>query len=215
MDRAQVIAKLKAAEPELRAHGVSALYLFGSFARDEGREDSDVDVFVDKTPGRGFALDDFMGAYAVLQHAIPDMQIGYTTREGIVDAYRRYIEQDAIRIFSWQLPRTRVRAWSTFCSTSWGSRKRVPGHLRHVHVRLLPGTYRRARGGDHIGSSQSAPVDLLDKYPNTEWQKIISIGNFLRHEYERIDPEVMWDIATVHLPALEPIIRKMLADPSS
>jgi len=59
---------------------------------------------------------------------------------------------------------------------------------------------------------KALPVELLDKYPNEEWQKIISIGNFIRHEYERIDPEVMWEIATVHLPALKPTIRKMLAD---
>ncbi len=59
---------------------------------------------------------------------------------------------------------------------------------------------------------RALPVELLDKYPHSEWQKIIGIGNFIRHEYEKIDPEVMWEIATVHLPALEPIIRKMLAD---
>jgi len=44
MDRAQVIAKLKSVEPELRAHGVGALFLFGSYARNEARENSDVDV---------------------------------------------------------------------------------------------------------------------------------------------------------------------------
>ncbi len=99
MSRAEVIDKLKAVEPELRAHGVAALYLFGSHARDEGREDSDIDVFVDKAPDRRFSLDAFMGAYAVLQHAFPGVEIGYTTREGLVDCYRPYIEQGAIRIF--------------------------------------------------------------------------------------------------------------------
>jgi uncharacterized protein with HEPN domain len=59
---------------------------------------------------------------------------------------------------------------------------------------------------------KALPVELFDKYPNEEWQKIISIGNFIRHEYDKVDPEVMREIATVHLPALEPTIRKMLAD---
>lgn len=59
---------------------------------------------------------------------------------------------------------------------------------------------------------RALPIELLAMYPDEEWQKMISIGNFIRHEYERIDPEVMWEIATVHLPALEPTIRKMLAD---
>jgi len=71
MHRAEIIDKLKAVEPKLRAHGVAALYLFGSHAREEGREDSDIDVFVDKTPGRRFGLDAFLGAYAVLQNTFP------------------------------------------------------------------------------------------------------------------------------------------------
>ena len=99
MRRTEVIEKLKIVEPELRAHGVAALYLFGSHARDEAREDSDIDVFVDKTPGRRFGLDAFLGAYAVLKNTFPGAEIGYTTREGIADSYRPYIEQGAIRIF--------------------------------------------------------------------------------------------------------------------
>jgi uncharacterized protein with HEPN domain len=35
---------------------------------------------------------------------------------------------------------------------------------------------------------KALPIELLDKYPNEVWQKIISIGNFIRHEYERIRP---------------------------
>ena len=48
MNRAEVIYQLKSIEPELRAHGVAGLYLFGSYARDEAGSDSDLDVFVDK-----------------------------------------------------------------------------------------------------------------------------------------------------------------------
>jgi uncharacterized protein len=99
MGRTEIIDKLRAVEPELRADGVAALYLFGSHARDEARDDSDINVFVDKTPGRRFGLDAFLGAYAVLHDALPGAEIGYTTRDGIVDCYRPYIEQGAIRVF--------------------------------------------------------------------------------------------------------------------
>ncbi len=34
---------------------------------------------------------------------------------------------------------------------------------------------------------KALPIELLNKYPNEEWQKIMSIGNFIRHEYEKID----------------------------
>lgn len=49
MNRDQIIAKLRAHEPELRAAGVTKLALFGSAARGDQREDSDVDVVVGLT----------------------------------------------------------------------------------------------------------------------------------------------------------------------
>jgi predicted nucleotidyltransferase len=44
MKRDDVIAALRAHEPELRAAGVVRLLLFGSTARDEARVDSDIDL---------------------------------------------------------------------------------------------------------------------------------------------------------------------------
>jgi uncharacterized protein with HEPN domain len=44
------------------------------------------------------------------------------------------------------------------------------------------------------------------------WTSIIGIGNILRHEYQRLDDAQLWEIATVHLPALEPVIERMLAE---
>jgi predicted nucleotidyltransferase len=42
----EIISKLRAHETELRAAGVTSLALFGSAARGEQREDSDIDVVV-------------------------------------------------------------------------------------------------------------------------------------------------------------------------
>lgn len=98
MRRDDAIAKLKAAEPAIRSLGASALYLYGSHARDEARADSDVDVFIDKDPGRPFGFDAFMDIYFKLQEAL-DTDVGYTTRDGLVDFYRPDIEREAIRVF--------------------------------------------------------------------------------------------------------------------
>lgn len=46
MRRDEVIAKLRAHEPELKAAGVVSLSVFGSVARGEERPDSDIDVVV-------------------------------------------------------------------------------------------------------------------------------------------------------------------------
>jgi uncharacterized protein len=98
MRRDQVISKLRSIEPALRQLGASALYLYGSVARDEARPDSDVDVFIDKDPTRDFGFDEFMDIYFKLQETLHS-DVGYTTREGLVEFYRRDIEREAIRVF--------------------------------------------------------------------------------------------------------------------
>ena len=98
MRREQVITKLKTIEPAIRALGASALYLYGSHARDEARPDSDVDVFIDKDPACDFGFNESMEIYFKLQDAL-GADIGYTTREGLVEFYRPDIEHEAIRVF--------------------------------------------------------------------------------------------------------------------
>jgi len=34
----------------------------------------------------------------------------------------------------------------------------------------------------------------------------------LRHEYQRLDDKQLWEIATVHLPQLQPIVAQMLTE---
>ena len=99
MNRSDVIAKLKSAEPIMRAHGVSALYLFGSYARDEAQEDSDIDVFVDKAAGRPFGFDELMGGYRAVREVFPDAEVNFGTRDGLSKYIRADVEQQAIRVF--------------------------------------------------------------------------------------------------------------------
>jgi len=57
MTRDDIIAALRAHEPELKAVGVLSLSLVGSFARGDAKDDSDVDVVVrltDDPERRGF-----------------------------------------------------------------------------------------------------------------------------------------------------------------
>jgi uncharacterized protein len=99
MTRTDIIARLKALEPALRAHGVAALYLFGSYARQEAGPESDLDVFIDKTPGRKFGFDELMGSYHALRDALPGIDISYGTRQGLSKYIKDEAEQQAIRIF--------------------------------------------------------------------------------------------------------------------
>ncbi len=100
MRREEVIAKLKQTEPILKKFGIAALYLFGSHARNEARPDSDVDVFVDPAAGEDFGFLRFMDAYEILQKTFGDeVEIGYSTRDGLSPYIRKDVEQEAVRIF--------------------------------------------------------------------------------------------------------------------
>ena len=56
------------------------------------------------------------------------------------------------------------------------------------------------------------PSELRDQSPEVPWNAIIGIGNVLRHDYQHLDDRRLWDIVTVHLPELRPLIERMLAE---
>jgi uncharacterized protein with HEPN domain len=53
------------------------------------------------------------------------------------------------------------------------------------------------------------PDEERSKFPDVPWRNIVAIGNKLRHEYHRVDPDIIWDIAHRHLAALRPVIEAM------
>jgi len=59
-------------------------------------------------------------------------------------------------------------------------------------------------------AAKALPPDFLAKYPDAPWSSIIGIGNILRHEYQHLDDNQLWEIATVHLPRLQPVVVQML-----
>jgi predicted nucleotidyltransferase len=100
MHRDDVIARLRQTEPALRDFGVDALYLFGSHARGEARADSDIDVFVDPVSDERFGFLQFMEAYDTIRRTVgEDVEVGYSTREGLSRYVRANVENEAIRIF--------------------------------------------------------------------------------------------------------------------
>lgn len=100
MQRRDVIAALRSTESELRRLGVKSLYLFGSYAHEVATDQSDIDVFVDPSNDDSFGFLQFMGAYEALQRKFgPDVEIGYSTRDGISKYVREAVEREAIKIF--------------------------------------------------------------------------------------------------------------------
>lgn len=42
-----------------------------------------------------------------------------------------------------------------------------------------------------------------------DWHKIETLGNFLRHEYRDVDPELIWSITQENLPHLAQVARAL------
>lgn len=59
-ERERVVRLLRGEAPRLRALGVTSLSLFGSMARGEAGQQSDVDLVVDVDPAAGFTLFDLI-----------------------------------------------------------------------------------------------------------------------------------------------------------
>lgn len=56
------------------------------------------------------------------------------------------------------------------------------------------------------------PKEDLAPHATVPWSDIVGIGVMIKHEYHRVDPDVVWNVITVHLKPLQAIIRAMLTD---
>ena len=97
MQRDEAITKLKQHETELRQLGIEHLYLFGSTARGEAREDLDVDLFFDHPEGSLglFQLMDVKDTAARILGRKTDIM----TRRSLHPVLRARIEASALQVF--------------------------------------------------------------------------------------------------------------------
>jgi predicted nucleotidyltransferase len=97
-----IISRLRAHESELRAAGVTSLALFGSAARGEQREDSDIDVVVslsDEARRGGF---EYFGRIDSLSRKLEEIlkrPVDVVAEPVMKDRLRREIEKDRIVAF--------------------------------------------------------------------------------------------------------------------
>jgi uncharacterized protein len=102
MTRDEIIAKLKDTAPALRAEGVTWLAIFGSRARDDAREDSDLDVLIDVDPEAKLYGLDLIGVLADVERTIK-AATGIPTqaemRRSLEPRFAQRIADDVIEVF--------------------------------------------------------------------------------------------------------------------
>jgi uncharacterized protein with HEPN domain len=59
-------------------------------------------------------------------------------------------------------------------------------------------------------ASRHLPDDIKLRHSEIPWQKVAGIGNVLRHNYERIAPDVLWKLVQDDMPAFDAVCREEL-----
>lgn len=58
-------------------------------------------------------------------------------------------------------------------------------------------------------ASDRLPESLKKAEQDINWQRIHALGNRLRHEYDQLDYDMLWEICTKYLPALKLAVERI------
>jgi len=98
MRRDDIIARLKAAEPALRARGIRRAAVFGSVARGDDRPDSDIDIMIEVDPEAHITIYDYVGLKEYVA-GLFDGPVDVVSRDGLKPYVRPAATADAIYAF--------------------------------------------------------------------------------------------------------------------
>jgi predicted nucleotidyltransferase len=98
MTRDDIVKTIRDNAEALKAEGVSRLAIFGSRARGDHRDDSDLDVLIEVEPESSFSLLNLVG----VQHIIEDatgLPTQASMRRSIDDDFAERIADDIVEVF--------------------------------------------------------------------------------------------------------------------
>ena len=98
MRRDDIIARLKEAEPALRARGIRRAAVFGSVARGDDRPDSDIDIMIEVGPEAHITVFDYVGLKEYVA-GLFDGPVDVASRDGLKPYVHPAATADAIYAF--------------------------------------------------------------------------------------------------------------------
>ena len=98
MKKTAVLERLRPFESRLRERGISALYLFGSTARHEAGDASDLDLLFEYDASRAFSLFDQASVMSELSGGL-GTEVDLISRNGLRPRVRARVEGETIRVF--------------------------------------------------------------------------------------------------------------------
>jgi uncharacterized protein len=98
MRRNEAVRLLRAHADVIKAIGATSLYLFGSTARDEASEASDLDLFVDYDKDGDFSAIELVRLKNYISDAL-EIEVDVTTRDGLHPLIRDQVVAKAEQVF--------------------------------------------------------------------------------------------------------------------
>jgi predicted nucleotidyltransferase len=98
-----ILITLKKMQPTFEKEGVKLLGLFGSYSRDEARDDSDIDVLIETTSkfskkNRGFRAYSKLSELKALLEDIFDKNVDIVDKRGLLDHNNTFILNKAVYV---------------------------------------------------------------------------------------------------------------------
>lgn len=97
-EREAILETLRQYAPSLRPRGVLGLMLFGSVARGDADDASDVDIAADLAPDHTLSLLDFVRIERELAESL-GRKVDFVSLSGLKPAIRRMVDREAVRAF--------------------------------------------------------------------------------------------------------------------
>ena len=189
--------------------GVLDVALFGSTARDEATEGSDVDILAqfDENPENRRPFE----AQSYLEDVF-GCEVDLVDDRNLRAEYRPYVEEDIL--LGPQSRSGRTRDWKInsrdmigFCEDVLKYTDGVERSALFSDDMRLDGTLRKIA---LIGESITRiPQEIRDANPQIPWGDIIGARNRIIHGYDRIIEDAIWEIVQTSVPDLLPKLREL------
>ncbi len=98
MQKSEIIDRLRTRKAELNARGVEHLAIFGSRARDDNANGSDLDLLLDVAQGSKFSLVDLVAIERRLGEEL-GIAVGAVMRRSVKPAFAKRIADDVVDVF--------------------------------------------------------------------------------------------------------------------
>ena len=81
-DKEFILSTIRSKESELSRYGIKSIGLFGSYARDEQSENSDIDILIDFESDKE-NFDNYMAVYDIIESLFTNYKIEIVTKNGL------------------------------------------------------------------------------------------------------------------------------------